>query len=253
MMARRVTGGSVTERLGARQEQLRRDEPAPCGALRDDTGGGYCPQGDGAGEHGRVAAVRILVVNSFFPPLTTGSAHFSLDVAREYVRDGHEVTVVTTRVIGAADEELRDGIRIVRLPALVVTPGNLAFNYALPFVSRPGALRTLRRLFDEVGPDVVHQNGQFFDLTFVSTWVAWRRRIPRVLTLHTPLVHTRPWSRRFIALVDRTVVRRLERARRSDDGGRRPVRLRARSAPVPSAPPGAVHPRHLARRPVRRG
>ena len=40
--------------------------------------------------------MRILVVNSFFPPRTTGSAHFSLDVAREYVRNGHEVLVLTT-------------------------------------------------------------------------------------------------------------------------------------------------------------
>ena len=35
--------------------------------------------------------MRILVVNSFFPPRTTGSAHFSLDVAREYVKQGHEI------------------------------------------------------------------------------------------------------------------------------------------------------------------
>ena len=151
--------------------------------------------------------MRILLVNSFFPPLTTGSAHFSLDVAREWVRAGHEVAVLTTRVIGAPDEEVLDGVRIVRVPALVVTPGNLAFHYALPFASRPGALRAVRRVFDEVRPDVVHQNGQFFDLTALSTWVAWRRRIPRVLTLHTPLVHTDRWARRLIAAADRTVVR----------------------------------------------
>jgi len=153
--------------------------------------------------------VRILLVNSFFPPLTTGSAHFSLDVAREYVRQGHEVTVVTTRVVGAPDDEHRDGMRVVRVPAIVVTPGNLAFNYALPFAMRWGAVRRIARLVDEVRPDVMHQNGQFFDLTFITTWIAWRRRIPRVLTLHTPLVHTNPLLRAIIALVDRTVVRAL--------------------------------------------
>jgi hypothetical protein len=87
-----------------------------------------------------------------------------------------------------------------------VTPGNLAFNYALPFVVRPGVVRGVKRLFDEAQPDVVHQNGQFFDLTFVTTWVAWRRRVPRVLTVHTPLMHTNPVLRVFISVVDRTVL-----------------------------------------------
>jgi glycosyltransferase involved in cell wall biosynthesis len=150
--------------------------------------------------------VRILLVNSFFPPRTTGSAHFSLDVAREYVRQGHQVWVATTAVLGAPDREEIDGVRVVRLPAWSVTPGNLAFNYALPFVLRPGVVRRVQRLFDEAQPDVVHQNGQFFDLTFVTTWVAWRRRVPRVLTVHTPLMHTNSALRVFISVVDRTVL-----------------------------------------------
>jgi len=150
--------------------------------------------------------VRILLVNSFFPPRTTGSAHFSLDVAREYVRQGHQVWVATTAVPGAPDREDIDGVHVNRLPAWSVTPGNLAFNYALPFVVRPGVVRRVKRLFDEAQPDVVHQNGQFFDLTFVTTWVAWRRRVPRVLTVHTPLMHTNPVLRVFISVVDRTVL-----------------------------------------------
>ena len=153
--------------------------------------------------------MRILVVNSFFPPRTTGSAHFSLDVAREYVRQGHDVWVVTTAVPGAAEREVMDGITVIRVPAWSVTPGSLAFNYALPFIVRPGAIRRVKRLFDEVRPDVVHQNGQFFDLTFVTTWVAWRRGIPRVLTVHTPLMHTNPVLRVFISTVDRTALRLL--------------------------------------------
>jgi glycosyltransferase involved in cell wall biosynthesis len=153
--------------------------------------------------------MRILVVNSFFPPRTTGSAHFSLDVAREYVRQGHDVWVVTTSVAGAPEREEIDGVQVVRLPAWSVTPGSLAFNYALPFAFRPGVMRRVKRLFDEFRPDVVHQNGQFFDLTFVTTWVAWRRRVPRVLTVHTPLMHTNRLLRTFISIVDRTALRAL--------------------------------------------
>ena len=153
--------------------------------------------------------MRILVVNSFFPPLTTGSAHFTLDVAREYVRQGHDVWVVATAVPGCLEREVIDGVEVIRLPSRSVTPGNLAFNYALPFVIRPGVVRRVRRVFDEVRPDVVHQNGQFFDLTFLTTWLAWRRRVPRVLTVHTPLTHTNRAWRAVISGVDRTLLRAL--------------------------------------------
>jgi glycosyltransferase involved in cell wall biosynthesis len=54
---------------------------------------------------------------------------------------------------------------------------------------------------------VIHQNGQFFDLTFATTIAARRLGIPRVLTVHTPLVHTGSVLRHAIALVERTVLR----------------------------------------------
>ena len=122
-----ATGRSM--RAGARADLVVSASPALRSMVR--------VQRDG---HDRTDAspMRILVVNSFFPPRTTGSAHFSLDVAREYVRQGHDVWVVTTSVPGAPDREVIDGITVVRLPAWSVTPGSLAFNYALPFVVRPG-------------------------------------------------------------------------------------------------------------------
>ncbi len=152
--------------------------------------------------------MRILVVNSFFPPRTTGSAHFAFDVAREYARQGHEVWVATASAPGAPATEDVDGVHVVRIRSRSIRPGNLAFNYALPFVG-PSAIRKLAQLFDEFRPDVVHQNGQFFDLTFLTTWMAWRRKVPRVLTVHTPLMHTNLVLRAVIAGIDRTVLRML--------------------------------------------
>ena len=151
--------------------------------------------------------MRILLVNAFFPPRTTGSAHFSLDVARRFAAAGHEVTVLTTDVDGAPRDERQGGVRIVRLPARSVNARRLSFNYTLPFVVRRGVLREVMRVMREVEPDVVHQHGQFFDLTFVTTIAARRLGVPRVLTVHTPLVHTGAVLRRFIPLVERTVLR----------------------------------------------
>ena len=151
--------------------------------------------------------MRILLVNAFFPPRTTGSAHFSRDVARQFAAAGHEVTVLTTEVDGAPPDEHRDGVRIVRLPARPLNPRRLSFNYTLPFAARRGVVRRVMELMRDVQPDVVHQNGQFFDLTFITTWAAQRLGIPRVLTIHTPLVHNGAVLRRLIAVVERTLLR----------------------------------------------
>jgi 1,2-diacylglycerol 3-alpha-glucosyltransferase len=155
--------------------------------------------------------MRILLVNNFFWPRTTGSSHFSEGIAERYVAEGHEVLVVTTAYGDFPADETHLGYRIVRLPSFSLSPGRIAFNYSLPFAARPSNLRRMRRIFDEFRPDVVHQNGQFFDLTFISTWFAARRGVPRVITVHTALTHDRSLAARVIRLGDRIVVKPINR------------------------------------------
>jgi 1,2-diacylglycerol 3-alpha-glucosyltransferase len=155
--------------------------------------------------------VRILVVNNFFWPRTTGSSHFTEGIAERYVREGHEVVVLTTSYGDHPAEEHHLGYRVVRVPSVSFSPGRIAFNYSLPFAARPSNLRRIRRLFDEFRPDVVHQNGQFFDLTFLTTWFAARRKIPRIITVHTALTHDKSWQLKIIRLADRMVVLPLNR------------------------------------------
>jgi glycosyltransferase involved in cell wall biosynthesis len=151
--------------------------------------------------------MRILVVNAFFPPLTTGSAHFSHDVARRYAACGHDVMVLTAQPDGAAPTEVIDGIPVVRLRTRWAQPGKLSFNYSIPFVFRRRVIRQIRQIIQEFQPDVIHQNGQFFDLTLITSLAAWRERVPRVLTVHTPLTHTSTLARLVISAVDRSVLR----------------------------------------------
>ena len=67
--------------------------------------------------------MKILVVNNFFWPRTTGSAHFSEDVAARYVSEGHEVLVVTTAFGGAPEREEHRGYNILRVPCFNLKPG----------------------------------------------------------------------------------------------------------------------------------
>ena len=151
--------------------------------------------------------MRIAVVNSFFPPRVGGSAHLSEVLALEYARAGHEVLVITTRYRDAPAEERYDGIRVVRLPSWKLPRMRLSIDFDIAFASRPGNVRRIRRLLDEFRPDVLHQHGQFFDLTWMTGLYGHRRKIPTLLSVHTRLENPKPGYNALFAFLDTTLVR----------------------------------------------
>jgi len=162
--------------------------------------------------------MRIALVNNFFVPRPSGSAHLTEGLAREFAAAGHDVLVVTASYGDAPDDERRDGYHVVRLKSRSLPKLRLAMNYDIKFAASPSNWRHLKRLLDDFAPDVLHQHGQFFDITWMSSIWARRRRVPVALTVHTPLVHTQPlygavlWlgdmllARPFIGLDKPTVV-----------------------------------------------
>jgi glycosyltransferase involved in cell wall biosynthesis len=131
--------------------------------------------------------MRIAVVNNFYPPRPGGSAHLSQHLAHRYVEAGHEVLVVTATYGDAPIEEETDGVRIVRIPAWTLPKTRFAANFDIGFTTSPSAKRRVFRILDDFAPDVIHQHGQFFDLTWLSGWWARRRRVPTLLSIHTRL------------------------------------------------------------------
>lgn len=156
--------------------------------------------------------MRIAVVNNFFPPRPGGSSHLSDHLARHYARSGHEVLVITATYQDAPAEEIVDGVRIVRVPAWTLPKSRFASNFDIGFTMSPGVRRQVFGLLDEFAPDVVHQHGQFFDLTWLSGWWARKRKVPTLLSIHTRLES--PLSRfnnAVYGLADRVLVRPLMR------------------------------------------
>jgi glycosyltransferase involved in cell wall biosynthesis len=127
-------------------------------------------------------------------------------LARYLAAAGHEILVLTTAYPGAPAEEKRDGLRIVRLPSVALT-SRIAFNYDILFTASPKNARRLFRVLDDFVPDVVHQHGQFFDLTWMSSIWARRRRVPTVLTVHTRFQSPFPIHAAAMAVADYLVVR----------------------------------------------
>ncbi len=150
--------------------------------------------------------MRIAVVNNFYPPRVGGSAHLSESLAKGYAAAGHEVLVVTAEHAEEPAESVHEGIRIVRFPAFRMPETRLAVNFDIAFTMRPSLRRRLGRLLDDFRPDVIHQHGQFFDLTWASGLWARRRGVPALLSVHTRLESPRALYQDVFNVLDAAVV-----------------------------------------------
>ena len=61
---------------------------------------------------------RILMLNYEFPPLGGGASPVSYEIAKGYIKLGHEVSVVTMGFKDLPEFEIKDGIKIYRVPCL---------------------------------------------------------------------------------------------------------------------------------------
>ncbi|MEX1071102.1 MAG: glycosyltransferase family 4 protein [Anaerolineales bacterium] len=61
--------------------------------------------------------MHVLIVNSEYPPIGGGAGNASAHLARQLVKMGHQVTVLTARFARLPREEIEEGVRVLRLPA----------------------------------------------------------------------------------------------------------------------------------------
>jgi glycosyltransferase involved in cell wall biosynthesis len=155
--------------------------------------------------------MRILVVNALYPPLTTGSSHFTEDLAAELVHHGHDVHAVATIPEMDVDPSA-DVVPTTRLRAHWVKPGGIAFNYAVP-VLRRGEGAALRKLIADFRPDVLSCHGQIFDLTWRAVGIGRKTGIPSVVTVHSAIRHTNRAADAVLAAAELTTVRPMLRGK----------------------------------------
>lgn len=152
--------------------------------------------------------MRIVLTNNFFEPLATGSTHFTRELAMQLTADGNDVLVITATPAAADDQRVQPTtFPVERVRAWRINFGKAAYNYDIPFATRPSVIRSVNRLLDNFKPDVIHQNGQFFDLSFITGLWAKRKRVPTVLNVHTALIHESPRFDRLLRTADRYGVR----------------------------------------------
>ena len=152
--------------------------------------------------------MRICMFNNLFPPVKSGSSHFTVTLSRNLVARGHQVTVVTARLPGTADGEDLDGITVHRLPCFMLPAMEIAHGFKyMSFTLLPGARRRVMDLCRSM--DVLHQHGQIFDTALLSAHLARRLHLPLLTTIHTPVHHTQAAYLKVLATLDRYAVRHL--------------------------------------------
>lgn len=150
--------------------------------------------------------MRIVVVNNFFPPRVGGSSHLSESLAKAYAALGHEVLVLTAAYADAPAREERDGLTIIRMPSVALPKTRFAVSFDISFATRPGLARSIARILDDFRPDVIHQHGQFFDLTWATGKYARKRDIPVLLSVHTRLENPTALYSGIFRMLDATMV-----------------------------------------------
>ncbi len=98
--------------------------------------------------------MRILTVIYEFPPIGGGGGRAAYDICRELAVRGHEVTVLTAHMDGLPREELKDGIRLVRIPSKRKEAFSASFSTMLAYVLA-GLWAGLRLLW-RFRPEVIH-------------------------------------------------------------------------------------------------
>ncbi len=118
----------------------------------------------------------LLIVSTTYRPAANGQAVFTTRLARGLTRRGHKVAVAIPSDRWVAYRERRDGVQLEALAAVPV--GRLEGAYFTPF-PLPG----LRRIIDQVNPDLVHLQDHY-PLARWAFRAARRRGLPVLGTNH---------------------------------------------------------------------
>lgn len=122
--------------------------------------------------------MRIWLAPSAFHPSRGGVEELTLQLARDYQRRGHDVTVLVHRhPAGLPEDDIVEGVPVRRLDF------NLPGANPVRLLRYPSVLRTQLATLDRVGPlpDVVHVQCASNQVVPLSLW-ARRRKVPLVIT-----------------------------------------------------------------------
>ncbi len=154
-------------------------------------------------EEDRKKGKRVLLCANYFLPHRDGVAIYASSLARNLVKRGLDVTVLTFNTDAAASEETLDGLRIVRLPCRNLLSG----TYTIP--RRNKEFKALfSQLLDE-RYDAVITNTRFFPMTWLGGRLARKKGARWIHVEHgnRHVKHQNPFVSLVAWLTDQTLGR----------------------------------------------
>jgi len=97
--------------------------------------------------------MRILMINYEFPPIGGGGGIVTYYLAKNYVKSGHQVQIVTSRFDGLPKYETLDGFQVHRLPVLRKSPDVCQVHEMLTYTINASISCLKNKHFE---PDIVH-------------------------------------------------------------------------------------------------
>jgi glycosyltransferase involved in cell wall biosynthesis len=154
--------------------------------------------------------MKICLINNLFPPILTGSSLFTLDLATQLQRRGHDVIVITSKTTQCkAEFEIHEnGFKIYRIYRLRLFKNNLWMNFPDFYLTLfPSNFKRIKEILIQNNVEVIHQCNNIFDLVFVSAYFSRKLKLPLICSLTTQIQHSNPFLNKILELFDKTIIK----------------------------------------------
>ncbi len=126
--------------------------------------------------------LKILIINYEYPPIGGGGGVICKDIAEEIVKEGHEITVITSKFVKLSKEEVVGGVKIIRVPVFFRKKQNVASLLSMLsyFPSSIFYVQSLLRKekFDIINTHFAIPSGP------VGNFISKNKKIPNILSIH---------------------------------------------------------------------
>jgi glycosyltransferase involved in cell wall biosynthesis len=150
--------------------------------------------------------MNILLVTAMFPPIRTGSSHYSRDIAQALTKRGHHVVVVTLK-----DKEGNSDsydFPVYRLPAVHFQIKNY-FNHFRVSSFFPSNYIRMINIAKEHRIEKIWLVNHYLDIAFLAVVASRFLKLPLVCSVHTQLQSIFPWRDKILNIFDRLICGKL--------------------------------------------
>lgn len=147
--------------------------------------------------------MKIILVGGMFPPMQTGTAFYTLNLARKLRDHGHQVEIITLGETATSGEEY--GLTVHRLQAFRLPMKGFFKHYQIASFNPANWLK-MRRLVRESGAEAILLVNHYLDIAFPTILAARAARIPLVCSVGTQLQSLNPRRNKILNVLDRMIV-----------------------------------------------